>query len=215
MGGVKALAVFALAAFSLQGADLLQVFGREWSVPTASDWKIDRDGDVEVLRLVQGREPLPAPTPRRPFQFALTGAGDYSRVTVEADVKPTAKSLLIVVGYRDEAHFDYVHFSTDTGTAQPVHNGVFHVYGGERVRISNPAGPASFAASGKWYRVTVTHDTATGEITGTVDGKPIPAVHAVDLSLGGGRVGIGSFNETGEFRNVRIAMTGAGAEARK
>jgi hypothetical protein len=212
---VKALAVLALAACSLQGADLLQLFGREWSVPIAADWKIDREGDVEVLRLVQAREPVPPPAPRRPFQFALTGSGDYSRVTIEAEVKPLGRSLLIVVGYRDESHFDYAHFSTDTGSAQPVHNGVFHVYGGERVRISNTAGPASFPASGKWYRVAVTHDAATGTITGTVEGKPIPAVHAVDLSLGGGRVGIGSFNEMGEFRNVRIVMTGAGAEARK
>jgi hypothetical protein len=37
-----------------------------------------------------------------------------------------------------------------------------------------------------------------------VDGKPVPALHAVDLSLPTGKVGIGSFDETGEFKNVRI-----------
>jgi len=31
----------------------------------------------------------------------------------------------------------------------------------------------------------------------------------VDLSLGPGKVGIGSFDETGEFKTVRITMTAA------
>jgi hypothetical protein len=29
--------------------------------------------------------------------------------------------------------------------------------------------------------------------------------HAVDVSLGAGQVGIGSFDETGDFRNLQIA----------
>jgi hypothetical protein len=39
----------------------------------------------------------------------------------------------------------------------------------------------------------------------TVDGKAIPALHAVDLSLTSGKVGLGSFDETGDFKNVRIS----------
>ena len=41
----------------------------------------------------------------------------------------------------------------------------------------------------------------------TVDGQAVPALVATDVSLGAGKIGIGSFDETGEFRNVKITAT--------
>jgi hypothetical protein len=32
-------------------------------------------------------------------------------------------------------------------------------------------------------------------------------LHAVDLSLGPGKVGLGSFDETGAFKNIKIVAT--------
>ncbi len=87
---------------------------------------------------------------------------------------------------------------------QPAHNGVFHVYGGERVRISSEQGPAAFPETGKWYHARLVHVAKTGTVTVTVDGRPLPSLTAVDLSLGPGQVGLGSFDETGAFRNLRI-----------
>jgi hypothetical protein len=188
----------ALTAFA---AETLNVFGLHWSVPVASDWKISSQDGAELLSLVQNRGPLPGP--RRPIQFAL--ADDvFEHVTVEAEVKPLGRSLLIVFAYRDAEHFDYAHLSADTGAKQPVHNGIFHVYGGERVRISSERGPAAFAEPGRWYRVKLVYDGGSGRVRVTVDGQLIPALDAVDASLGAGRLGIGSFDETAEFRNVRI-----------
>ena len=107
--------------------------------------------------------------------------------------------------YRDEAHFNYAHLSVDPGTKQPVHNGIFHVYGGERVRISSEQGPAAFSSSGRWYHVKLVHDAATGTVGVTLDGQTVPALDAVDRSLGWGKAGFGSFDETGEFKNVTIS----------
>ena len=200
---MKTMVLLALAAAALPAAETLKIFGREWGVRVASDWAVAQDNGGEVLRLVQAREPLPGP--RRPIQFALTDLPDYVQLTIEADVKPLARSLLIVFGYRDEAHFDYAHLSTDTGAKQPVHNGVFHVYGGERVRISSERGPAAFPSTGRWYHVKLTHDSRTGAVGVSVDGQSLPALTAVDSSLGSGKAGIGSFDETAEFKNVKIS----------
>jgi hypothetical protein len=200
---MKLLAILPIAAAFACAADTLKVFDHQWTVPVAADWKVDQAEGVPLLRLVQNRGPLPGP--RRPIQFALADTPDFNRVTVEAEVKPLGRSLLIVFAYKDPAHFNYAHLSSDTGTQQPVHNGVFHVYGGERVRISSPAGPAAFPANNRWYRVRLIHNAATGMVEVTVDGKAVPALRAVDLSLGAGKVGLGSFDETGEFRNVKIA----------
>jgi hypothetical protein len=78
------------------------------------------------------------------------------------------------------------------------------VYGGERVRISSEKGPPAFEAIGRWYHVSLKYDGTTGEVNVTVDGRPVPALHAYDLSLGAGKVGLGSFNEIGNFKNVKI-----------
>lgn len=198
MTPIRVLILAGLAALGANGADTISAMGRTWTVPVASDWNVE----AGVLRLVTHRGPLPGP--RRPIQFALTEVPRYDRLKIEADVMPLGRSLMIVFAYTDPAHFDYAHLSTDTGEVQPVHNGVFHVYGGERVRISAERGPAAFAASGRWYHIRLQHDAVTGTVQVAVDGRPLPALRAVDLSLGPGRIGFGSFDEAGAFRNIRI-----------
>jgi len=202
---MKLVAILSLAAVLALAADTLEIFGRAWTVPVASDWAVALEDGAPVLRLLHDRGPLPGP--RRPIQFALTDQPAYNRITVELDVKPLGDSLLIVFAYRDEAHFDYAHLSLDTADKQPMHNGVFHVYGGERVRISSDRGPAALSARGRWHHVKLTHDAASGTVDVTVDGHPVPALHAVDLSLGPGKIGVGSFDETGEFKNIKIIKT--------
>jgi hypothetical protein len=48
------------------------------------------------------------------------------------------------------------------------------------------------------------HDAVNGTVGVTVDGAAVPALDAVDRSLGPGRAGFGSFDETGELKNVKI-----------
>lgn len=196
---MRLIVLAALAAFHANAADTLAFLGRTWTVPVAADWKVEEG----TLNLAASRGPLPGP--RRPIQFALADVPNYGHLTIDADVMPLGRSLLIVFAYRDASHFDYAHLSTDTATEQPVHNGIFHVYGGERVRISAERGPAAFAVNSRWYHVTLTHDSAAGTVDVSVDGRPVPALHAVDLSLGSGNAGLGSFDETGAFKNIKIA----------
>src|SRR5689334_7519434 len=155
---MKIAALFLVLATFAPGADTFQIFDRTWSVPVASDWKLSQEDGASVLRLANHRGPLPGP--RRPIQFALTDTPPYGRLTLEVDVKPLQSSLMIPFAYRDAAHFDYAHLCVDTGLKQPVHNGIFHVFGGERVRISTQNGPAAFAATGRWYHVKLTHDAS-------------------------------------------------------
>lgn len=197
------------AAYGLPSAGKLSVFGYRWRVFNPADWKVSTaNGGTPVLELNTPREPLPGP--RRPMQFALAQTPDFSRVTVEADVRPRRRSLIIVFAYRDPAHFDYAHLSTDTGSKQAMHNGIFHVFGGERVRISSQEGPAAFPVTDHWYHVVLTFDGSSGDVHVTVDGKAVPALHAVDLSLHSGKVGLGSFDEVGDFKMVKITGESSG-----
>ena len=205
MTPTRALALLLLVSGLAFGETSLTAFGYRWAVTDASDWNVARENNSEILQLLHARGPLPGP--RRPIQFALAGTAAFSRVTVAADVRPNQRSLILVFAYQDPAHFNYAHLSIDTGLKERVHNGIFHVFGGERVRISSQAGPAAFAATGRWYHVILQHDGRSGDVQVTVDGHAVPALHAVDLSLLSGKIGLGSFDETGEFKNVTIAGT--------
>lgn len=207
---MKLLFLVLSATLTLSAADTLQVFGHKWTVPHATDWNVEQEDGTAVLHLATAREPLPGP--RRPNQFAVAYTPDFNRVTVEADVRPLKRSLMIVFAYRDAAHFDYAHLSTDSATKQPVHNGIFHVYGGERVRISSEVGRPAFPETDRWYHVQLVYDSKSGTVQVSVDDRLIPALHAVDLSLGPGKVGVGSFNETADFKNIKIIGTPAKSE---
>lgn len=202
MKPLLALAFCALLSFGLFGADpspqALKVFGQEWTVENASDWSVENG----VLRLLVKGEP-PAGQPRRPTKMALLNSRPYRKVTVEAEVKRNARSLIIVYGWQDASHYNYAHMSSDAAATQAVHNGMFHVFGGERARISPLDGPASFETM-DWTPVKLVFDGATGHCYVEVNGKRNPSLEADDLSLRWGRVGLGSFNETGDFRNVRV-----------
>ena len=191
----------------LQAADTIEVFGHKWSVPIAADWAVEKQEGVEVLRMLVAR---PQTQPRRPSQFALASdTPDFEQVTVEAEVKRLAGSLIFVYAYKDDAHFNYAHLSVDPPSKQPVHNGIFHVYGGDRVRISSAAGPGSLLSNAEWYRVTADYDAKTGLAEVKVNGQQLPSLRAIDLSLGPGKVGIGSFFQKALFRNVKISGTPA------
>jgi hypothetical protein len=92
----------------------------------------------------------------------------------------------------------------DSSETQAVHNGIFHVDGGDRVRISPRQGPGALAED-KWYKVRLVYDGNRGEVTVWADGQTTPSLHAVDPTYKAGRIGIGSFFDLGSFRNVKIS----------
>jgi len=47
-------------------------------------------------------------------------------------------------------------------------------------------------------------DGESGSIDVYVDGSKTPVMHAVDRTLTSGQVGVGSFDDTGEFKNIAI-----------
>lgn len=182
-------------------ADTLSVFGEKWDVQSASDWVV---GD-NLLQLKVSAEP-PAGQPRRPQKYALLESKPFSKVTVDCEIKRNGKSLIIVYGYQDASHYDYAHISVDNAATQNVHNGMFHVFGGERVRISSLEGPGSLPVQ-DWTPVKLVFDGESGHTYVEVNGKRNPSLDAYDLSLRWGRVGLGSFDETGDFRNVKVTGT--------
>lgn len=197
------LALPLAAAGRLWAADRIEAFGKRWSVPLGADWRVSQTGGEETLELLTAR-PKPD-SPRKPFQYALMDGPALNRFALECEARRQEPrgSLIIVYAWRGPSHFNYVHLSDDAGSEQPVHNGIFHVYGGDRVRISSERGPCTLPTAG-WHRVRVVFDGATGLVETWVDGAANESLRAVDLSIREGRIGLGSFFNTGAFRRVKV-----------
>lgn len=211
---LKTLTVVAVPSFSparLSAAPTLpphderiRCFGHSWLVRTAADWKTETADGGDVLHLNVPR-PQEA-NPRAPVQYALLETEPLGCFTLDVEVRSDIESvsLIVVYAWKDPIHFDYVHLSTDPARKQPVHNGVFHVYGGDRVRISNDDGVAALAPSTKWTSVHIAYDASTHLLETWIDHELNPSLRAADFSLGAGAIGLGSFFDKGSFRKFSL-----------
>jgi hypothetical protein len=182
----------------------IRCFGQKWLVGNASDWKAEAGADGDILHLNVPRPQEAAP--RAPVQYALLETGRLGCFSLDVELKSDIKSvsLIIVYAWKDPLHFNYIHLSTDTAQQQPVHNGVFHVYGGDRVRISNDKGPCALAQPLEWTRVRAVYDENTHLVETWINGELNQSLRAVDFSLGAGAIGFGSFFNTGSFRKFAL-----------
>jgi len=187
-----------LVASTVSATESIQAIGYTWSVDQSSDWTVENN----ALRLLNKAEPA-AGKPRRPTKIALVESASYRKVTIDADVKRNGKSVILVYGWQDADHYNYAHISSDEASKVRVHNGMFHVFGGDRVRMSGFDGPASLPTP-DWTPVRLVFDGDTGLCYVEVNGQRNPSLEAVDMDLKWGRVGFGSFNETGDIRNLKI-----------
>ncbi len=174
-----------------------------WVLPTPADWEIAAEGRNHFLRLLKPGE---IGNPRRPLQYAIlkdTCAGDF---TLQVRTRRTgkSKSVLVTFGYQDTLHFYYAHLSSDSGD-HAVHNGLFKVDGGERFRIAGH-GSKPVLPDQNWHQVRIARDVSTGKIQVFADNDPDPRFEHTDASFRYGRIGLGSFNETADFDDLRLQV---------
>jgi hypothetical protein len=179
-----------------------------WQFPYAQDWVVGTEGPLHFLHMLRNREPL---VPRRPMQFALLKGANVGSFSFQARMRRNGHSLLMVFNYVDTLHFYYTHLSVDPGAKVDVHNGIFIVDGGPRRRIAGmEAAPA--LPDQNWHTVRVERDVHTASIRVFVDGEHTPRFSVKDSTFTCGQVGLGSFDETGDFTDVRLASNDGGCQ---
>lgn len=177
-----------------------------WQFPYPEDWTILAEGANHYLHMLRNREPG---EPRRPLQYARLARAKAGSFDFQARVRREGTSMIVVFNYVDTLHFYYAHLSADYGTKQPVHNGLFIVNGEPRKRIAGmEAEPA--LPDRNWHRVRVRRDVPSGRIEVFMDNDREPRFQVVDHTFNCGEVGIGSFDETGDFDDIRLQSRDAG-----
>lgn len=180
-----------------------------WRLPFPEDWTILETGGNHYLHMLRSREPG---VPRRPLQFALLKGVTAGTLDFQAKVRREGRSMIVVFDYVDTLHFYYAHLSVDRGTEEPVHNGIFIVNGGERRRIAGTDAPPALP-NRDWHLVRVERNAVSGSIDVYTDVRVDPIFSVVDRTFSCGQVGIGSFDETGDFDDVSLISADSGCLA--
>ena len=173
-----------------------------WHFENPELWE-EKNGIVSLVETRQEARPF-----RRPYQVGYIRTDTFLQdFEYSAQVKCTdpklkkGRDVLIVFGYQSPNRFYYVHLSNDY--AAGYHNGIFLVNNSERKRIDKEgiAGPTpTLITDLNWHNILVKR--MNGNTSIAVDGQLLMTTD--DKTIDRGYVGFGSFDDTGEIRNVEL-----------
>jgi len=177
-----------------------------WMPNHPEHWQVAKEEGSFVYRLTapgeQGK--VRAPTAWSLLKdFDVTSFVFTGRTKCYTDPAVNQRDMCIIFHFQDATHFDYVHFSASSDEA---HNVIAIVNGKDRVKINRePPGKSIYRLTDlKFHDFKVTHDAATGEIKAYLDDLSKPILTAADKTLGHGLVGVGSFDDTGSFSEIKL-----------
>ena len=177
----------------------------QWTLDGSGVWAI-RDG-----LLVLEKAGVPAGPIRRPAALAVLETPPLGDATLEVEIRSdapesvTRRDLLLVAGWQSPTRLYYVHLSA---VRDAVHNGIFVVDGADRKRIDDRSERAVLTDRA-WHQARLVRTASTGRIEVYVDGEETPIMTATDAAIPAGRMGVGSFDDTGAFRRIRVHGTAA------
>ena len=181
-----------------------------WQPNDPAHWRVVNDGGSMVYELTAAGEPSRV---RAPTSWSLWAGRDVAsfefsgRVRCQTDPATVVRDMCIFFHFQDPTHFYYVHFA---GSSDEVHNIIGLVNGADRVKINaEPAGTSTFRLTDReWHAFKVVCDAETGEIRAYLDDMTKPILTARDRTLGHGLVGVGSFDDTGAFDDLKLRGAG-------
>jgi hypothetical protein len=146
------------------------------------------------------------PKYRSPVNYALLKKWIVSDFTLEADCQSTVKpydhqDLCLFFGYQGPDQYYYSHLGKKTDDHA---NQIFIVNKAERTKISTKTTPGTPWTEG-WHHVKVVRTIANGRIAVYFDDMKEPVQTAADKTFAWGQVGIGSFDDLGNWDNVKLS----------
>ena len=171
-----------------------------WQMPFPEDWEILKEGSLDYLHMKRNREPG---VPRRPLQFARLRGVEVGSFILNVKVRRAGGSMIVVFNYVDTLHFYYVHLSENPGTEIAVHNGIFIVDGGDRRRIAGLDAAAALPDR-SWHDVRIVRNVLSGSTQVFLNKEANPRFSVLDRTFTRGQIGLGSFDEAGDFSNFEL-----------
>ncbi|MCA8964638.1 MAG: hypothetical protein H6838_15270 [Planctomycetes bacterium] len=172
------------------------------SDPTQWRWT-DAQGrpSLELLGKSDYQPPFRAPTSQ-----AILTRFEVADFDLECDVLQTGREyghrdLCLFFGWQSAERFYYVHLAT---APDPNAHNVFVVDRAARTNLSPVPARGVDWGDGQWHHLRLHRRASTGEIAVYWDRGEAPILVANDGRFDWGHIGLGSFDDSGRFANLRI-----------
>jgi len=173
--------------------------------PTDPDvWKITKTDKGNVYD--QFKSGKYRPEHRSPYNISLVKdvvVGDFVLTARVLSTDPQSgghRDMCIFFGHQDPSHFYYVHLGK---VPDPHSSQIMIVNGAPRKMITTNKSPG-IPWDDKWHDVKVVRRVADGTIEIYFDDMKKPVMKANDKTFKWGRVGLGSFDNHGQWDDVKL-----------
>ena len=190
-----------MAASSLLAEHPLQQCA-QWQLedPAAWEWQ----GEGEATTLILKKPSHYKPKVRRPFNLAWFGGAEWDSFTLTCEAQLDVfnkgnNDVCIAFGGRSESEFYYAHLGE---TADGVHLQLHVVNHADRQAITTNRAKTLPWQPNHWHQIKLMRDAASGSIKVWFDTQLV--LEASDKTFAKGRIGLGSFDDLGAFRDVVV-----------
>lgn len=175
-----------------------------WEPTDVKAWRIVKDEKGQVYNQFQTSKYKPPH--RSPLNMSLVKDLVVTDFVLEAKVKSTGKDvahrdMCLFFGHQGPDQFYYVHMARDMDDRA---NQIFLVNKADRTKISKTTTKGT-KWTDDWHHVKVVRKTADGAIEIYFDDMKTPVMTARDSTFAWGRVGLGSFDDSGKWDDIRIS----------
>lgn len=174
----------------------------QWQLedPAAWEWQ----GEGEATALVLKKPSQYKPKFRRPFNIAWFEGAELESFTLTCEARLDVfnkgnNDLCIAFAGRGDSEFYYAHLGE---SADAIHLQMHVVNQADRKAITTQRANALPWQPNRWHQVKLMHDASSGTMKVWFDDQLV--LEAVDKSFGKGRIGFGSFDDLGAFRNIVV-----------
>ena len=179
-----------------------------WEATDPNAWRVESGRGGKVLALF-GKSNYRAKV-RSPYNINLVKDVVVGSFELKLKMLSTTKDyghrdLCLFFGHQDASHFYYVHVANKS---DPYANSIFIVDGKDRTSIAKTRTEGT-KWDEKWHTVRLVRDVKKGTIEVFFDDWAEPIMTAVDYRFKWGKVGVGSFDDTGQFDDVQLWATEA------
>lgn len=174
-----------------------------WYQTDPSAWEIGQQGDNSYIALVKQSEY--EPKYRSPHNINLIDTLVVDDFVLELKAQSTKEpynhlDLCVFFGYQDPTHFYYAHLGAE---ADPNAHSIFIVNDSIRTSIAIER-TKSLEWGTNWHDVKIVRDSQSGLIEVYFDDMEKPIMKAKDKHFIKGKIGVGSFDDTGNFDEIKV-----------
>jgi hypothetical protein len=176
-----------------------------WLPKAGNEWEVAEfeDGN-HVYQLTERGQQGEIRAPGALSVIRGLSAGDFVLIARAKCLTPASvrgRDVNAVFGFQDPVHFYYAHFSNYSNA---IHNAICLVNGEPRAAITAGTPAAARLSDDEFHLIKIVRSTATGKIEAYIDDMDEPLMTAEDKTLEKGLVGIGAFDDTAMFDDVRL-----------